>query len=202
MSVIATAVKHLLAAGVTGDALVAAIADMEASMDTRSSAAKRQARYRDNLDKKASQTVTNRNSNACENGAKEKSPQTPLKENKPLSPKGDTPPFDFRAEWNEAAKASGLRLCQAMNPSRMAQLRQRLAEHGPDGIRRAIAAAAASDFCRGENQRGWRAGPSFVLQAESCLRLIEGQYANKPEALDCANGSFLAHLTGQRRVTA
>lgn len=31
MSVIATAVKHLLAAGVTGDALVAAIAEMEAS---------------------------------------------------------------------------------------------------------------------------------------------------------------------------
>lgn len=34
MSLIATAVKHLLAAGVTGDALVAAIADMEANAPT------------------------------------------------------------------------------------------------------------------------------------------------------------------------
>lgn len=34
MSIIATAVKHLMAAGVTGDALIAAIADMEANMPT------------------------------------------------------------------------------------------------------------------------------------------------------------------------
>lgn len=191
MSVIATAVKHLIAAGVTGDALVTAIAEMEAATDTRSSAAKRQARYRENQNVKASQTVTNRNSDAD----KEKSPQTPLKENKPISPKGDTPPFDFQSEWNEVAKVSGLRLCQAMNRSRMAQLRQRLTEHGPDGLRRAIAMAAASDFCRGNNERGWRAGPSFILQAESCLKLLEGQYSNgKRAANDGAPGSFLASL--------
>lgn len=190
MSIIATAVKHLIAAGVTGDALVAAIAEMEAATDTRSSAAKRQARYRENQNIRASQIVTNHNSDA----AKEKSPQTPLKENKPISPKGDTPPFDFQSEWNEAAKRSGLRLCQAMNPSRRAALRQRLSEHGPDGIRRAIAMAAASDFCRGNNDRGWRAGPSFVLQAESCMRLLEGQYANGKRAANDSSGSFLASL--------
>lgn len=191
MSVIATAVKHLIAAGVTGDALVAAIAEMEAATDTRSSSAKRQARYRENLDIKASQTVTNRDSDA----AKEKSPQTPLKENKPISPKGDTPPFDFQTEWNAAAKGSGLRSCQAMNPGRKAQLRQRLAEHGPDGLRRAMAAAHASTFCQGENERGWRAGPSFVLQAESCLKLLEGQFENRRAANDSGgNGSFLSSL--------
>lgn len=190
MSVIATAVKHLIAAGVTGDALVTAVAEMEAATDTRSSAAKRQARYRENQNIKASQTVTNRDSDA----EKEKSPQTPLKENKPISPKGDTPPFDFQSEWNAAAKASGLRLCQAMNASRRAQLRQRLSEHGPDGLRQAIAMAAASDFCRGVNDRGWRAGPSFVLQAESCMRLLEGQYANGKRAANDSSGSFLASL--------
>ena len=58
---IAIAVKHLLAAGVTGDALVTAIAEMEAAMlpvDTRSKGAIRQARYREN---KASLNVTKRN---------------------------------------------------------------------------------------------------------------------------------------------
>ncbi len=52
MSLIATAVKHLLAAGVTGDALVAAIADMEANAPAPtfvetgpSKAALRQRRY-------------------------------------------------------------------------------------------------------------------------------------------------------------
>lgn len=190
MSVIATAVKHLIAAGVTGDALVTAIAEMEAATDTRSSAAKRQAQYRERLNVKASQTVTNHNSDA----QKENSPQTPLKENKPISPNGDTPPFDFQSEWNETARRSGLRLCQAMNKSRMAQLRQRLSEHGPDGLRRAMAMAAASDFCRGNNDRGWRAGPSFVLQAESCMRLLEGQYSNGQRPANDSGGSFLASL--------
>jgi len=59
VSVIATAVRHLMAAGVTGEALLSAIADMEAEIraepKARSTAAVRQERYRRN---KASQTVT------------------------------------------------------------------------------------------------------------------------------------------------
>lgn len=50
MSVIATAVKHLMAAGVTGETLLAAIEEMEAQVRAepkpRSSAAIRQERYR------------------------------------------------------------------------------------------------------------------------------------------------------------
>lgn len=49
MSLIATAVKHLIAAGVTGDALLTAIAEMEAQVRAepkqRSAGAERQARY-------------------------------------------------------------------------------------------------------------------------------------------------------------
>lgn len=61
MSIIATAVKHLMAAGVEGDALVAAIADIEAAILDQaepkgpSKAALRMRRYRAN---KASQSVT------------------------------------------------------------------------------------------------------------------------------------------------
>lgn len=59
MSVIATAVRHLMAAGVTGEALLDAIAEMEAQIRAepkpRSSGAIRQERYRRN---KASQSVT------------------------------------------------------------------------------------------------------------------------------------------------
>jgi lysophospholipase L1-like esterase len=46
MGIIATAVEFMLAAGISGDALISAVADMEAAVDTRSPAAKRQARYR------------------------------------------------------------------------------------------------------------------------------------------------------------
>ncbi len=52
MSVIATAVRHMMAAGVTGDALLQAIAEMEnairAEPKPRSSGAVRQQRYREN----------------------------------------------------------------------------------------------------------------------------------------------------------
>jgi len=75
MSVIATALKHLIAAGVSGDDLVRAVAEMEAvalaqiaaerpAEDTRSVNARRQARYRERLAERnaerngASQTVT------------------------------------------------------------------------------------------------------------------------------------------------
>ena len=58
MSVIATAVKHLIAAGVTGDALVTAIADMESAANpARSKGAERTARWRERT-KQASQSVT------------------------------------------------------------------------------------------------------------------------------------------------
>lgn len=79
MSVIATAVRHLMAAGVTGEALFSAIAAMEAELRAepkpRSAGAIRQERYRRN---KASQSVT---SDACDvdpSLSRPLSPQTPL----------------------------------------------------------------------------------------------------------------------------
>ncbi len=47
MSIIATALKHLIAAGVTGDALVAAVADMEAAQPKDAAAERRRAWDRD-----------------------------------------------------------------------------------------------------------------------------------------------------------
>ena len=57
MTIIATAVRHLMAAGVTGEALLCAIEEMEQQQEpVRSKGALRQARY---MARKASQTVTN-----------------------------------------------------------------------------------------------------------------------------------------------
>lgn len=67
MSIIATAVRHLIAAGVTGDALCAAIAEMEADIRAepkpRSAGAIRQARYREAKRNEASQVTE---SDACD----------------------------------------------------------------------------------------------------------------------------------------
>ncbi len=59
VSLIATAVKHLIAAGITGDALLTAIAEMEAQVraepKARSAGALRQARYEERKRQKASE---------------------------------------------------------------------------------------------------------------------------------------------------
>jgi hypothetical protein len=87
MSLIATAVKHMMAAGMDADAICAAVADMEASIDTRSTAAQRQARYRER--NKASQSVTQRNDvtiNPSPLIPPLKAPPDPLKITPPISP--------------------------------------------------------------------------------------------------------------------
>lgn len=62
MSIIATAVRHLMAAGVTGEALLSAIAEMEAQVRAepkpRSSGAIRQERYRRNKASQVTESVT------------------------------------------------------------------------------------------------------------------------------------------------
>lgn len=97
MSVIAMAVKHLIAAGVSGDDLVSAIADMEAEMQesepARSSAAERQARYR--ARKKEEETVTRdvtlRNSVTNVTQKEEKEKRIKKEKEEPPSPKENPP---------------------------------------------------------------------------------------------------------------
>ena len=193
MSVMAVAVKHLIAAGVTGDALVTAIAEMEAAIDTRSTGAKRQARYRE---RKAGAGVTKRNETSqsvTRYADKEKSPQTPLKEIYPPSPKGDSPPIGFPENpandideplrpdhvveaWNETAAQLGLPKVARLTPQRRKRLRTMIAEHPPDDFQAALDAVASSPFCRGENDRGWKADFDFFIQPKSFTKLMEGAY--------------------------
>lgn len=87
MSLIATAVKHMIAAGMDADAIVAAVADMEAEITpTKSKGAERQARYRER--NKTSQSVTSDDSDA------NPSPLCPPldKETPPTPPKEINPP--------------------------------------------------------------------------------------------------------------
>lgn len=94
MSLIAIAVKHLMLAGVTGDALVTAIADMESAIIPKKSAgATRQERYRNNLEErnKVSQNVTNVTSDASPPNGSDGFPHpslTSLSPHKENTPKG------------------------------------------------------------------------------------------------------------------
>ncbi len=108
MSVIATALKHMLAAGMDAEDIIAAVADMEAEISTTPRSA-RQERNRRYYEKKASEKRLNKTdqdaSDACDLPASpEVSPHTPLPNPSnhlpPSPPKGGSSPAEFAEFWS------------------------------------------------------------------------------------------------------
>ncbi len=66
----------------------------------------------------------------------------------------------------------------------MTKKRQRLivnllANHSVDEIKKAFAMAEASDFLTGNNNRGWTADFTFLIDEDNFTKLLEGSYKNK-----------------------
>ena len=119
---IAVAVKHLIAAGVTGDDLVTAIAEMEASLKTvRSVNAERQARYRERV-KSREQTVTNVTDNVT-NDAKKEIPHTPLEktttQNQPTRAKPARQATPFPDDFQLSSKNLGVAAIRGFTPAQI-----------------------------------------------------------------------------------
>lgn len=203
MSVIATAVKHLLAAGVTGDALVAAIADMEACAPvTDGSAARR--REKDAVyqatrraEAKAAKATPDRRQNrqsrqTSADGADAPSPNdiysNPLPPPLDCSDEQSTPAVDLLdpvevklqpehvvEAWNEMAGRLGLAKAK-LTAERRKKLVSRIRSCPIDDWTEAIGAVERSAFLRGENDKAWRANFDFLLQPTTFTKLIEGTY--------------------------
>jgi hypothetical protein len=63
-----------------------------------------------------------------------------------------------------------------MTGQRERQLNARLKDSTLDEWTRVFDALERSAFCRGENDRGWRADFDFLLQPKSFTKLLEGAY--------------------------
>ena len=182
MSVLAVAIKHLVALGMTGDALASAIAEMEAAQDNRSTGAKRQQRYRDRLAERneASQTVTRDDGVTPPPSLDKETSPRPPKEIKPIprviDPREADPVQVIADGWNDMASRTGLARIAKLTTERRRRIQARLAEHSQADFTEAIAAVERSSFCRGDNGKGWRADFDFILQPQSFNRLIEGSY--------------------------
>ncbi len=82
--------------------------------------------------------------------------------------------------WNTLARKSGLPVAAKLNQARRTKLRQRLKDCGGlAGWHRALERLAASPFCLGDNDRGWKANFDFLLQEASFLKLVEGAYGQR-----------------------
>ncbi len=96
---------------------------------------------------------------------------------------GSAPPV-LLTVWNE--NRGDLPEAKGVSRARLAQIRARLAEEPDPMVWTAIVQRiAASPFCRGENDREWRASFDWLLKPDTRLRALEGKY----DALPKRNGT-------------
>jgi hypothetical protein len=92
---------------------------------------------------------------------------------------GTDPPLsehEVLEAWAERMVPLGFPRVEKMTASRRRQLRARIRDSSVDEWQRAMDALERSAFCRGENDRGWRADFDFLLQPKSFTKLLEGAY--------------------------
>ena len=82
-------------------------------------------------------------------------------------------------DWNAMAGELGLPVVAKLTEDRKRKIRSGLKRNSLDEWRAAFQALRRSQFCQGDNQRGWRADFDFLLQPKSFTRLIEGYYDGK-----------------------
>lgn len=90
-------------------------------------------------------------------------------------------PRDVLALWNEAAHPD-LPRCRELTPDREKAARARLKERGldgPEGLRAVLERIGRSGFCRGRNDKGWRADVDWLLKPGTAARVLEGKYDDR-----------------------
>jgi hypothetical protein len=78
--------------------------------------------------------------------------------------------------WHSRMVPLGFPAVAKMTGQRERQLNARLKDSTLDEWTRVFDALERSAFCRGENDRGWRADFDFLLQPKSFTKLLEGAY--------------------------
>jgi hypothetical protein len=185
LSLTAAHLDALLAAGATGEQIVALVkADMverEAKLEARRGKdAERQRRQR-------SRGVTRTDRDGDGLSPLKVSP-TPPSSNPPISPvvsSETTPPAQNDDEpvkpehvieaWNAMAETCGLPKAR-MTPGRRTKLKTFVKRNTVDDITEAIWRIPSSDFLCGRNGRDWRADLDFLLTPSKFPKILEGSY--------------------------
>lgn len=105
---------------------------------------------------------------------------TPNTESKSKTKAAEPPtaPTALQDVWNEEAHPD-LPRWKETGPDRKRTAKARLKERPIDEWREIIRRISASDFCRGANDRGWRASPDWLLQPATAAKVLEGKYDNR-----------------------
>ncbi len=173
MSIIATALKHLIAAGVSGDDLVHAVAEMEAAIPQKLDAVAERRRAYDRARKRNSTGIPPESTELV-------SPKEYISNPHPVTPsaKADTPLDDFPTQvveaWNTDTAGTPLPKARALTPDRRKHLAARVKEHGGDAVFVAIRNMAASEFHSGKSGKWTEGNLGWLLKSpENFTKMLE-----------------------------
>ncbi|MGN7749750.1 DNA replication protein [Sinorhizobium sp. 22678] len=192
---VSAAIRRMLAAGLTIEqALVAAEAFEAEAAPQEPMLSKRQARNRRYYERLKSsekrlnaddQDVSDAGADPSSPGGSSPTPPSPKPQSSipPSPPKGGSSPTavdQVVTAFSDMARRSGLSVPRAVTASRRRSLLLRIEEHGLPAVLDAIERIGRSRFCRGENDRGWRADLDFLCQPKSFVSILEGKYDDRP----------------------
>ena len=146
--------------------------------------------YRETADKTDSKTVTGQQRDSDGTAAGHKRNQT--KPDKPEIPDESkevkvmlmTPPalVDQAFEYFcQTMQGSNISIPRKLTADRKRNLKARIVEHGEQAVAEAMLKMRDSDFCNGNNDRGWTADIDFLCQPKSFNRLLEDFYDKTPQ---------------------
>ena len=103
-------------------------------------------------------------------------------------------PNDVIEEFNRVV----IRLPKVTVPTlkRKGVIQQRIKEHGREAVSICFSKAGKSDFLCGVNDRGWMASFDWIMKPENFVKILEGNYDNKPQIPKNMQGA-LSNLQNQ-----
>lgn len=121
-------------------------------------------------------THAQRNANAMRGDATDTDTDTDTKKEREEG--GDLKDLDLAVElYNFTAREIGISVVQKLSATRKKHLRARLKDcDGLEGWKAALEILSNSNFCKGENERGWKADFDFLVKESSFIKLMEGKY--------------------------
>lgn len=109
----------------------------------------------------------------------------------PEDPKTPLGPLALQDLWNTNAD-KGLPRWKGMSEQRRRAAAARLKAMPLPGWVEVIQRINSSPFLKGQNDRGWRASPDWLLQPDTAARVLEGKYDNTGPPKDMRKGRIAA----------
>jgi hypothetical protein len=105
--------------------------------------------------------------------------ETSVSKDERLKERGN--PGQLMEWWNQVTHLPIPR-CRGLNAKRIKLCQRVMEEFDYQTINKAFVIINSSKFCRGENERGWKASFDWMLQPDSILRTLEGKYTDRVKA--------------------